>query len=364
MKKIFIVVLTIVILCTASIAVYGFNKTTVLYNEKGETLTVKSYKADEYDGAGWYDAPVRIMYSADGRTICIYESETEVHEKAGWYTEPVTLLYAEDGSSSYIKQSEIEEYKNAGWSDERPSAEGLFELKDQISEYISARNGEWGVFVKSMATNEYLLINEKSYSSASLIKLFAMAALYSELENGNLSLNAELDESLTLMITESSNHALNYITRAIGGGDTVKGFELVNANTSAIGCTNTQHKSELIDKSGDYAICIGYNLTSPMDCGTLLEKIYKGTLVSKAASSQMLDLLKRQTRTWKIPAALPDGTVTANKTGENSKVEGDAAIVYSPCGDYVICVIGNGNVSSGVDTIQSVSKMTYEYFNS
>ncbi len=241
--------------------------------------------------------------------------------------------------------------------------EGLADLKEQITSYINTRAGEWGVYVKNLNTNEYLSINEKSYSSASLIKLFTLASVYNELEYGSVTRSAEVDNLLNLMITQSSNAAFNALTEIIGGGSTVNGFDVENANTCALGCVNTQHKSQLVDKAGESAIFVGYNLTSPADCGNILEMIYRGTLVSETASEEMLSLLKAQTRTWKIPSALPEGTVTANKTGENSKVEGDAAIVYSPACDYILCVIGNGDVGAGTETIRNVSSSVYSYFN-
>ncbi len=352
----------IFILFAAAAGAYVIKPVT-LYNADGETTSTAAYNAAAYKDEGWYTEPVRTMYSSSGDTICVNESETERYEAEGWYTEPVSVLFAQDGTSLYVKESETLEYINLGWSEEKPAAEGLLELKAQMSGYINERDGDWGVFVKRMDNNEYLSINEKPYSSASLIKLFAMAALYNEFENGTITKNDELEEQLAFMITESSNDALNYITKKIGGGNTVDGFRKENENNAALGFTNTEHLSELIDDSSDSAITIGFNKTSPMDCGLLLEKIYKGTLVSEAASTEMLNLLLRQTRTWKIPEALPEGTVTANKTGENSGVEGDAAIVFSPACDYVICVIGNGDVGDGVETIKTVSRMTYDYFN-
>ena len=91
--------------------------------------------------------------------------------------------------------------------------------------------------------------------------------------------------------------------------------------------------------------------------------IHDKKLVSPEASEAMLNLLLNQTRKYKIPASLPEGTVTANKTGENTKVEADAAIVYSPACDYIICVIGSGDMSAGVETIQKISRMTYDFLN-
>lgn len=60
----------------------------------------------------------------------------------------------------------------------------------------------------------------------------------------------------------------------------------------------------------------GRNMTSAKDCGVLLERIYKGRCVSKKYSGKMLAFLKQQQRKWKIPAGLPSGVASANKTGK------------------------------------------------
>ncbi len=382
----------IFIIAIAFILAYVFTGNVKMYNENGEVIIIKESKIEEYKADGWYDAPVRTMYLPDGTSSCIYSSETADYESKGWYTEPVTMMYAPqkemyvkeseiekylsegwyleplvamydaNGSEAYILQSEVETYKNSGWMLYPPEREGLSDLKDAIASYISSRSGNWGVFVKNLKTNEYLSINEKEYSGASLIKLFTMAATYSKINDGSITVNSDVTRNLELMITESNNTSCNTLTALIGGGSTIQGFKNENAHTASIGCKHTTHNSELVDGHGKVTF-VGFNRTSPMDCGMVLEKIYRNELVSPEYSAQMLDLLLRQTRTWKIPASLPEGTVVANKTGETDTAQADAAIVYSPACDYVICVIGNGSVGSGVATIQEVSRITYRYFN-
>ena len=56
----------------------------------------------------------------------------------------------------------------------------------------------------------------------------------------------------------------------------------------------------------------------------------------------MLNLLKQQERTWKIPAGLPQGVKSANKTGELPDTENDAAIVFGETADYILCVMAQG----------------------
>ncbi len=361
-KKIVVCLIIAPLLITAVTFAQEYFRIATVYRP-GESLEVPARDINAYLSDGWYDAPVVNIYRADGMVSCVYQSDADLYLSDGWFPEPVVLLYNSEGHGEYIKKTEEAAYIESGWTSDPPSREGLDDLRSEIVEYLSGRAGEWGVFVKRTDTNEYLSIGERPYSSASLIKLFCMNAIYTAINDGSLTKTDEITENLEQMITESSNDAFNRLTEILGGGSTADGFERDDKIIKSLGFNNTQHMSELIDESGDHAIYLAANLTSPMDCGLLLEKIYDRELVSEEASEEMLNLLLHQTRTWKIPESLPEGTVVANKTGENNKVEGDAAIVYSPACVYIICVIGNGDVASGVETIQTVSRMTYDYFN-
>ena len=79
----------------------------------------------------------------------------------------------------------------------------------------------------------------------------------------------------------------------------------------------------------------------------------------------MEDLLLGQEITYKIPAALPDEAISANKTGEVSDAENDSAIIYSPGGDFVLCIM-SGKWDSGnqaITHIREITKMVYNHFN-
>ena len=104
------------------------------------------------------------------------------------------------------------------------------------------------------------------------------------------------------------------------------------------------------------------NVTSAKDCGWALERMYRNTAISKKRSKQMIKLLKAQTRRGKIPAGIPEGVTVANKTGETTFAENDAAIVYSNGADYIIVVMSK-NGKNSVSQIQKISKITYEWFN-
>lgn len=82
----------------------------------------------------------------------------------------------------------------------------------------------------------------------------------------------------------------------------------------------------------------GSTLSTAKDVGGLLERVYRRTAVSEEASAQMWNLLWNQQRRIKIPAGLPSGVISGNKTGETDSYQHDAAIVYGEKTDYVIVV--------------------------
>ena len=83
----------------------------------------------------------------------------------------------------------------------------------------------------------------------------------------------------------------------------------------------------------------------------------------------MLSLLQAQTKTEKIPAGVPSGVATVNKTGELADsdklgvVENDIAIVFDENHPYVLCVLSNNiqNNTSAQDTIKKISADVYTY---
>lgn len=80
----------------------------------------------------------------------------------------------------------------------------------------------------------------------------------------------------------------------------------------------------------------GDNYTSASDVRKFYMDLYEGRLVNEEASGKMLDILKKQTLTSKIPAGLPEGYFSGNKTGEMPDgyglgcIENDSAIVFAP----------------------------------
>jgi beta-lactamase class A len=107
------------------------------------------------------------------------------------------------------------------------------------------------------------------------------------------------------------------------------------------------------------------NYTSVGDCGHLLQEIYKQDISGYTHATDMFNLLKAQTRCNKIPAQLPEGVKTANKTGELDNVENDAGIIYDSKNDVVIVFMSQNLSSAGSaqNTIATLSRTIYDYYN-
>lgn len=236
------------------------------------------------------------------------------------------------------------------------------ELAKNINDFLSDKYGNWSVYVKNLDTGMDLEINNQRVTAASLIKLFNMVALYCEVNTGNVELTENLRGQLKQMITVSSNSASNTVVEAIGKGSFETGAVKVTERMEEMGCTDTIEQYKLFDVANGYAT--GRNTTSVRDCGLILEKIYNKDCIEKDFDIEMLDLLKQQTRDWKLPQGLPEGIEIAHKTGENSKIEADAGIVFSPACDYIICVsVTEYGAVKPRSEIGQLSKCVYDFFN-
>lgn len=350
MKKAFIFLICFIVIVSAVFISLEFYKYETVSTGVDEVESDSSLERIELSVTKLYSPSGEIMYVPSSGDISLQEK--------GWHTEPVSLMQRA-GETKYVVASQMEAHRLEGWETSEYN-DGLFSLGHNIKEYMKDKSGKWGMYIKNLENNKSLILNDGKYSSASIIKLYVMASLYSESETGNLIINDEIQKHLNDMITISDNYSSNYLVKTIGKGSYLSGFNTINANNSLFGCINTQHKSLFIGY-GDY-VAYGRNLVSPVDCGILLEKIYRRELVSPDASDNMLELLKNQTRRSKIPYYLPKDTVCANKTGETSDIESDVGIVYSPNCDYIICIITNDSDTAIYD-IRQISLMTYNYFN-
>jgi beta-lactamase class A len=245
-----------------------------------------------------------------------------------------------------------------------------------LHDVVSRFPGEIGIFAKNLSTGETIAINaDARFPTASVIKIAVMAETMQQVADGALSLDAivrlrdearvggsgtlrelhdgaevTLRDLLHLMIVVSDNTATNLLLEKVG---TLK----VNARMEAYGLKQTKIFRPTF-RGGQPDCCpeeereFGLGMSTPREMAALMELIATGRAVSAAASAQMFDILARQQDRQMIARRLPlgaDSLKVANKTGtdeeklENASgvrghVRGDAAIVETSRGRYVLVV--------------------------
>jgi beta-lactamase class A len=128
---------------------------------------------------------------------------------------------------------------------------------------------------------------------------------------------AQLNE---LMITVSSNLAANLLIDRLGIAN-------IRASMHALGADEMNVRRGLEDSK---AFQQGLNNTTTANALLMImDAIARGHAVDAAASRQMVEVLARQTDNDEIPAGLPAGLRIAHKTGQITKIQHDASIVYA-----------------------------------
>ena len=241
-------------------------------------------------------------------------------------------------------------------------------LLNQVQSLLPTDNGTWSVYVCNLLKDSDGTINDTPMQAASLIKLYIMGAVYENYGTIAQSHNSEeIDSNISAMISVSDNDAANTLINWLGNGNDAAGMAKVNNFCQEHGFTSTQMNRLLLagKENGD-------NYTSVKDCGTFLKQIYQvvnGTLPSSTLTNAdaMYFQLKTQQRKNKIPAQLPEGVGTANKTGELDTVENDASIIYDTAKgiDLVVCFMSQDLTDTGAaqSTIAADARAIYGYYN-
>ncbi len=246
-----------------------------------------------------------------------------------------------------------------------------------VLEPFAPLGGKVGFYYKNLVTGDTLELNGGTpLLAASVIKLPVMAEAFRQMEAGLVERNERFTvkpedklpscgalnvmhdglevtflDLVTLMIVFSDNTATNMVIKRIG-------MNAVNANIEALGLEGTRLNRLLFDSEASQRGL--ENRVTAAGMGKLLELIYRGELVSKAASAEMFDILLDQKLNGKLPLSLPRGTEVAHKTGEDSGVTHDVGIVMAE-EPYIICVCANEVYAPEFDrAIHEVSLRVWE----
>lgn len=268
-------------------------------------------------------------------------------------------LQAADAKTDGQNTDHVSLNANTG-TDAQISDTELKKIKEQIEAFISKNayaQDRWSVCVQPLDGSDAVSVNNGQMKAASLIKLYIMAAVYDSYDQMTKTYGKQtIDTLIESMITISDNASANTLTNYLGNGSNSAGRDVVTTFCQNHGYTQSSMGRMLLEQNPT-----GENYTSVVDCANFLKDIYNGRYTY---SSSMIDVLKRQQRTSKIPAGIPSGIVTANKTGELADVENDVAIIYAPNSAYIMCVMTENLYStiSAQKSIASLSGEVYKFF--
>jgi beta-lactamase class A len=252
---------------------------------------------------------------------------------------------------------------------------GTPSLDHKIKMKIAGFEGRVSMYAKNLDSGAtYTLEGDEPVRTASTIKFPIMIECFAEASEGKLDLNENIKlteeervsgsgilqdlsagreypmhDLIMLMITLSDNTATNLILNRVGGN-------AVNARMAKLGLVQTRSMRKILGdgtKLKPFPSGIseegakpenkkwGIGRSSPHEMVTLLEKLYRGDLVNKNASLEMLEILKKQRDHSSIARDVKD-VVIANKSGALDALRSDVGIVFSKRGAIAMAITVDG----------------------
>lgn len=305
---------------------------------------------DNMSGINWSTIPVTILEMG---FMSNQNDDLLMADKSFW---PVMAEGIANGIDDYfdgkvpVKETESE---TQGVSTDN----NMDRIENELAEDLAVRSsaGEnWSAAIVNLNTEDSCMVNNSPMQAASLIKLFIMGLVCEQYDDLTNTYGADqIQALLSDMITVSDNTAANTLTNYLGNGDDEAGRAAVNEYCAANNYESTSMGRMLLAPADN-----GDNLTSVSDCSEFLRRVYKGELPH---ADEMMGYLKNQQRTHKIPAGLPEGVESANKTGELDTVENDAAIVFAET-PYILCIMSENlsDVGAAQSNIAGISSDMYQ----
>jgi len=152
------------------------------------------------------------------------------------------------------------------------------------------------------------------------------------------------------MIIVSDNAAANLLLDIISM-DTINQILL----ELGLSVTRVTHRLEDFDELEDPL----KNPTTSYEMMCLLELLYQECI---PLSQRIIEILKQQRFNSRLPFLLPDDLKIAHKTGSLQHAFHDVGIIYSPVGNYILCVLTEKMPSRAIAelVIAEMSRTVYE----
>jgi beta-lactamase class A len=236
-------------------------------------------------------------------------------------------------------------------------------LDERIQNEIRNFSGKVWIYAKNLDTGkDYSLRGDEQVRTASTIKVPIMAETFRQVAEGKVKWNDEivltkekkqggsgilfefsdntkidLKTAVHLMIVVSDNTATNLVLDKITA-------DSVNDYMDTLGLLQTRSMRK-IGGGGESKVfadpqnkLFGLGVSSPKNMVKLLEMLERGEIVSREASGEMINILKRQQLKDGIGRGLPDTIPSASKSGALDRLRADVGIVYTRRGRIAMAI--------------------------
>jgi len=272
----------------------------------------------------------------------------------------------------------------------------LERLRAAVERTTRSVNATWGIYVKSLETNEELALDaDRQMETMSTIKIPLMVEAFEQIKAGRFKLTDKytfvaadsqpgtgtiqrldsgavmtVKDLITMMIIVSDNTATEVLYRMVGGPDAV------NKRMDALGLAKTQAmnvpskwfpalrsaaSTEQFYRDGKFP----FGLSTPREMGRLLEMMERGTLVDKPSSDLMLQIMRGQLYRTRIPRYVT-GYRIPHKTGDFLPYVGDDVGMLEAEGRTIVVSIFTGNHFGSGEALENaiglVAKEIADYF--
>lgn len=261
-------------------------------------------------------------------------------------------------------------------------------LQQELQQIVDKFKGTAGVYVQQLQTGEWAAINADTiFPTASIVKIPLLVGLFDKLEKGELSYHQTLiyrdsaktggsglmqffkDSSETevsilaaLMMAYSDNTTSLWNQQLAGGG------AAVNVLLEKYGLKDTRVNSRTPGREENRKI-YGWGQTTPREMATLLVKIFRGEVISRASSERMYRLMTKGYYDEQALTQIPPYVQAAAKTGSVNESRSEVVLVNAPHGDYVF-YIGTKNIkdqrwvadNEAVNMIREISAALWKHF--
>jgi beta-lactamase class A len=264
-----------------------------------------------------------------------------------------------------------------------------------IVNYLEDFEGVASIFIMDLDNGEEIAINaDVAMSGMSIVKVPIVLEVFRSIDQ---PLTAEQSRLISeTLVVQSGNFSANLLLDIVAGqDDAYLGSDILTDSMHRLGLMNTfiAVPYEEQPKAGNVTYQTPANereditadpdpamQTTAEDMGTLLSYIYQcaeyngGALiaaydgaVTQEECQQILDFMKLNHIGSLIEEGVPGDVAVAHKHGWIGDTHGDAGIVYSPAGDYVLVTYMfkpewlEWEISSPL--LAGISRATYNYFN-